>query len=42
MWGARLLPNHNLRQVIAADTVYLLPFKGNRLVEGWQITGIEP
>jgi outer membrane receptor protein involved in Fe transport len=31
----------DLRQDIAANVVYLLPFKGNRLVEGWQITGIE-
>jgi outer membrane receptor protein involved in Fe transport len=31
----------DLRQVIAANAVYVLPFKGNRLVEGWQITGIE-
>ncbi len=31
----------DLRQVIAANAVYLLPFKGNRLVEGWQITGIQ-
>ncbi len=31
----------DLRHNIAANAVYVLPFKGNRLVEGWQITGIE-
>lgn len=31
----------DLRHVIAANAVYLLPFKGSRWVEGWQITGIE-
>jgi hypothetical protein len=31
----------DLRHNISANVVYLLPFKGNRLVEGWQITGIE-
>ncbi|MBV8729922.1 MAG: hypothetical protein JO336_08945, partial [Acidobacteriia bacterium] len=31
----------DLRHNIAANAVYLLPFKGNRLVEGWQITGIQ-
>src|SRR6202020_693447 len=31
----------DLRHNISANVVYLLPFRGNRLVEGWQITGIE-
>lgn len=31
----------DLRQVIAANMVYALPFKGNRWKEGWQITGIQ-
>jgi hypothetical protein len=31
----------DLRQNIAANAVYVLPFKGNRWKEGWQITGIE-
>jgi hypothetical protein len=31
----------DLRHNIAANAVYILPFKGNRWVEGWQITGIE-
>ena len=31
----------DLRHNISANAVYVLPFKGNRLVEGWQITGIE-
>ncbi|HLI84881.1 MAG TPA: TonB-dependent receptor [Bryobacteraceae bacterium] len=31
----------DLRHNIAGNVVYLLPFKGNRLVEGWQITGIQ-
>jgi outer membrane receptor protein involved in Fe transport len=31
----------DLRHNIAANAVYVLPFKGNRLVEGWQLTGIQ-
>jgi outer membrane receptor protein involved in Fe transport len=31
----------DLRHNIAANAVYVFPFKGNRLVEGWQITGIQ-
>ncbi len=31
----------DLRHNISANAVYLLPFKGNRFVEGWQITGIQ-
>ncbi|HTR38877.1 MAG TPA: TonB-dependent receptor [Bryobacteraceae bacterium] len=31
----------DLRHNISANAVYVLPFKGNRLKEGWQITGIE-
>jgi len=31
----------DLRHNISANAVYAFPFKGNRLVEGWQITGIE-
>jgi hypothetical protein len=30
----------DLRQNISFNTVYLLPFKGNRVKEGWQISGI--
>jgi hypothetical protein len=31
----------DLRHNISANGVYILPFKGNRWVEGWQITGIQ-
>jgi hypothetical protein len=31
----------DLRHVISANVVYLLPFHGNRWKEGWQITGIQ-
>lgn len=31
----------DLRQNITANAVYVLPFKGNRFKEGWQITGIQ-
>lgn len=31
----------DLRQNISANAVYLLPFKGNRLKEGWQLTLIQ-
>jgi len=31
----------DLRHNISANAVYVLPFKGNRWVEGWQITGIQ-
>ena len=30
----------DLRHNISGNVVYLLPFKGNRLVEGWQVSGI--
>jgi outer membrane receptor protein involved in Fe transport len=33
--------SYDLRHNISANAVYVLPFKGNRFVEGWQITGIE-
>jgi len=33
--------SYDLRHVISGNVVYLLPFKGNRLKEGWQITGIQ-
>jgi outer membrane receptor protein involved in Fe transport len=31
----------DLRHNISANAVYVLPFKGSRWVEGWQITGIQ-
>jgi outer membrane receptor protein involved in Fe transport len=31
----------DLRQVISANVVYLLPFHGNRWKDGWQLTGIQ-
>jgi hypothetical protein len=31
----------DIRHNLSFNTVYLLPFKGNRLKEGWQISGIE-
>jgi len=33
--------SYDLRHVIAGNLVYLLPFKGNRLKEGWQFTAIQ-
>ncbi len=33
--------SYDLRHNISANAVYSLPFKGNRLVEGWQITGVQ-
>jgi outer membrane receptor protein involved in Fe transport len=33
--------SYDLRHVISGNAVYILPFKGNRLKEGWQLTGIE-
>jgi Carboxypeptidase regulatory-like domain len=32
--------NFDLRHNFVANVVYLLPFHGNRLVEGWQVSGI--
>jgi hypothetical protein len=32
--------NFDLRHNLVANVVYLLPFHGNRLVEGWQVSGI--
>jgi hypothetical protein len=32
--------NYDLRHNLVANVVYLLPFRGNRLVEGWQVSGI--
>jgi Carboxypeptidase regulatory-like domain len=32
--------NFDLRHNLVANVVYTLPFKGNRLVEGWQLSGI--
>ena len=32
--------NFDLRHNFVANVVYLLPFRGNRLVEGWQVSGI--
>jgi Carboxypeptidase regulatory-like domain len=32
--------NFDLRHNLVANVVYALPFHGNRLVEGWQISGI--
>ncbi|HWF08900.1 MAG TPA: carboxypeptidase regulatory-like domain-containing protein [Bryobacteraceae bacterium] len=31
----------DIRHNLALNVVYLLPFHGNRLVEGWQVSGIE-
>ena len=31
----------DIRHNLTVNVVYMLPFKGNRVVEGWQITGIE-
>jgi hypothetical protein len=31
----------DIRHNLSINVVYKLPFKGNRLVEGWQVTGIE-
>jgi Carboxypeptidase regulatory-like domain/TonB-dependent Receptor Plug Domain len=41
--GAREIGNcpFDIRHNLTINVVYLLPFKGNRAVEGWQITGIE-
>ncbi len=33
--------SYDLRHVISANVVYLLPFHGNRWKEGWQLTGIQ-
>jgi outer membrane receptor protein involved in Fe transport len=33
--------SYDLRHVISGNVVYLLPFKGNRLKEGWQFTAIQ-
>ncbi|HEX5229449.1 MAG TPA: carboxypeptidase regulatory-like domain-containing protein [Bryobacteraceae bacterium] len=33
--------SYDLRHVISANAVYLLPFKGNRFKEGWQFTIIQ-
>jgi Carboxypeptidase regulatory-like domain len=41
-WAAdRGTCSYDLRHIISGNVVYLLPFKGNRLKEGWQITGIQ-
>jgi Carboxypeptidase regulatory-like domain/TonB dependent receptor len=40
-WNADKGPcSFDLRQNISANAVYLFPFKGNRLKEGWQLSGI--
>ncbi len=31
----------DIRQNLSLNVVYLLPFHGNRLIEGWQVSGIE-
>jgi outer membrane receptor protein involved in Fe transport len=33
--------SYDLRQNINASVVYVLPFRGNRWVEGWQLSGIQ-
>lgn len=33
--------SYDLRHNISGNVVYILPFKGNRAVEGWQLTGIQ-
>ncbi len=30
----------NLNQVLVANSLYMLPFKGNKFIEGWQISGL--
>ncbi|HXQ27021.1 MAG TPA: carboxypeptidase regulatory-like domain-containing protein [Candidatus Acidoferrales bacterium] len=32
--------NFDLRHNFVANVIYLLPFHGNRLIEGWQVSGI--
>lgn len=32
---------YDIRHNLTFNMVYMLPFKGNRLIEGWQISGIE-
>jgi hypothetical protein len=33
--------SYDIRQNLTFNAVYVLPFKGNRLVSGWQLSGIE-
>jgi outer membrane receptor protein involved in Fe transport len=33
--------SYDLRHVISANVIYLLPFRGNRWKEGWQLTAIQ-
>jgi len=33
--------SYDVRQNLTVNAVYRLPFKGNRLVEGWQLSGIQ-
>jgi hypothetical protein len=33
--------SYDLRHNVSANLVYVLPFKGNRLKEGWQVTAIQ-
>lgn len=41
-WNADIGPcSYDLRHVISGNAVYLLPFKGNRLKEGWQFTAVQ-
>ena len=32
--------NFDIRQTLRVNGVYMLPFKGNKLVQGWQLSGI--
>jgi outer membrane receptor protein involved in Fe transport len=41
-WNADKGPcSFDLRHVIAANVVYMLPFKGNRWKEGWQLSAVQ-
>ena len=33
--------SYDLRHIVSGNVVYLLPFKGNRFKEGWQLTAVE-
>jgi len=41
-WNNDIGPcSYDLRHNISGNAVYMLPFKGNRLKEGWQLTGVQ-
>ena len=39
--GERGNCGYDIRHNLSFNVVYLLPFKGNKLIEGWQLSGIE-